>query len=138
MKTKYVYNGLISLYVNFHNNWTMWSTNLLVKICRWGGGGEGKRAKGSITTLDFNLYMKFCGKNLFVDVLEEQFKQSMYIAENLFIVSDNSTGEKVKENEEARMSMQVAPDKLFGLLLILQRRCSPKQERLWKRKEKSY
>ena len=42
MKTKYVCRGLISLYVNFHNNRTMWSTNLHVKICRW--GGEGKRA----------------------------------------------------------------------------------------------
>ena len=36
MKTKYVFCGLISLYVNFHNNRTMWSTNLHVKICRWG------------------------------------------------------------------------------------------------------
>ena len=36
MTTKYVCRGLISLYVNFHNKWTMWSTNLLVKICRWG------------------------------------------------------------------------------------------------------
>ena len=36
MKTKYVCRGLISLYVNFHNNRTMWSTNLIVKICRWG------------------------------------------------------------------------------------------------------
>ena len=37
MKTKYVCHGLISLYVNFHNNRTMSSsTNLLVKICRWG------------------------------------------------------------------------------------------------------
>ena len=41
MKTKYVCRGLISLYVNFHNNRTMWSTNLHVKICGW-GGGEGK------------------------------------------------------------------------------------------------
>ena len=38
--------------------------------------------------------MKFCGKNLFVDVLEEQFKLRVDIAENLLIVSDNSTGEK--------------------------------------------
>ena len=45
MKTKYVCRGLIGLYVNFHNNRTMWSTNLHVKICRWGGGGEGKRAR---------------------------------------------------------------------------------------------
>ena len=36
MKTKYVCRGFISLYVNFHNNKTMWSTNLHVKICRWG------------------------------------------------------------------------------------------------------
>ena len=30
MKTKYVCRGLISLYGNFHNNRTMWSTNLQV------------------------------------------------------------------------------------------------------------
>ena len=40
MKTKYVCHGLISLYVNFHNNRTMWSENLLVKICRWGEKGK--------------------------------------------------------------------------------------------------
>ena len=34
MKTK-----IISLYVNFHNNRTIRSTNLLVKTCRCGGGG---------------------------------------------------------------------------------------------------
>ena len=45
MKTKFVCRGLISLYVNFHENWTMWSTNLLVKICRWGGGGRKKSPK---------------------------------------------------------------------------------------------
>ena len=42
MKTKYVWRGPISLYVKFHSNRTMWSTNLHVKICRW--GGKGKRA----------------------------------------------------------------------------------------------
>ena len=36
MKTKYVCRVLISLYVNFHNNPTMWSTNLRAKICKWG------------------------------------------------------------------------------------------------------
>ena len=36
MKSKYVFRGLISLYVNFHNNRTMWSTKLHEKICRWG------------------------------------------------------------------------------------------------------
>ena len=36
MKTKYVCRGLISLYVNFHNNPIKWSTNLHVKIRRWG------------------------------------------------------------------------------------------------------
>ena len=35
-KTKYVCRGLISRYVNFHNNRTMWSTNSHVKICRCG------------------------------------------------------------------------------------------------------
>ena len=43
MNTKYVCRGLISLYVNFHNNPIKWSTNLHVKIRRW--GGKGKRAK---------------------------------------------------------------------------------------------
>ena len=42
MKSKYVCRGLIGLYVNFHNNRTMWSINLHVKICRW--VGKGKRA----------------------------------------------------------------------------------------------
>ena len=37
MKTKYVCSGLISLYVNFHINWTMRSSNIHVNICRWGG-----------------------------------------------------------------------------------------------------
>ena len=50
MKTKYVCRGLISPYVNFHNNPTKWSTNLLVKICRW--GGKGKRAQISYTCID--------------------------------------------------------------------------------------
>ena len=45
MKTKYVCRGLISLYVNFRNNRTMWSTNLHVKIGRW---GNGKRAQTAI------------------------------------------------------------------------------------------
>ena len=36
MKSKFVCRGLISLYVNFHNNRTMWSTNFYVKTCRWG------------------------------------------------------------------------------------------------------
>ena len=35
MRTKYVCRGLISLYENFCNNRTMWSTNLHVKNCRW-------------------------------------------------------------------------------------------------------
>ena len=47
MKTKYVCRALISLYVNFHNNLTMWSTNLHVKICRWGGGRK-KSRKGIV------------------------------------------------------------------------------------------
>ena len=40
IKTKYVCRGLISLYVNFHKNRTMWSTNLHVKNSRWGRGKE--------------------------------------------------------------------------------------------------
>ena len=35
MKTKYVCRGLISPYLNFHYNQTMWSKNLHVKVCRW-------------------------------------------------------------------------------------------------------
>ena len=42
MMTKYVCRGLISLYVNFHNNRSLSSTNLHVK--RASGGKEGKRA----------------------------------------------------------------------------------------------
>ena len=33
MKTKYVCHGL---FLNFHNNRTMWLTILHVKFCRWG------------------------------------------------------------------------------------------------------
>ena len=40
MKTKYVCRGLISLHVNFHNNRTMWSTNLHLKKLQVGGGKE--------------------------------------------------------------------------------------------------
>ena len=36
MKSKYVCRGLVSLYVYFHNNRTMWSTNLHIKLGRWG------------------------------------------------------------------------------------------------------
>ena len=43
MKTKYVCSGLISLYVNFHNNRTMSSTNLHVINCRWGKEKEPMR-----------------------------------------------------------------------------------------------
>ena len=39
MKAKNVVLGFISLYVNFHNNWTMWSMNLVVKFC-WCGEKE--------------------------------------------------------------------------------------------------
>ena len=42
MKTKYVCRGLISPYVNFRNNRTMWSTNLREKFA--GAGGKAKRA----------------------------------------------------------------------------------------------
>ena len=37
MKTKYVCSGFISLYVNFHDIPIKGSTNLHVKIRRWGG-----------------------------------------------------------------------------------------------------
>ena len=36
MKTKHVCRGLISPYVSFHYNRTIWSTNLHVKVCRLG------------------------------------------------------------------------------------------------------
>ena len=55
MKTKYVCRGIISLYVNFHNNRTMWSTNLHVKICSWGGGvGVGGKEKKPMLILSRN------------------------------------------------------------------------------------
>ena len=44
MKTKYVCRSHISLYVNFHNNRTMWSTNLHVKFCRWGEKEKERRS----------------------------------------------------------------------------------------------
>ena len=49
MKTKYVCRGLISLYVNFHNNRTMSSTNLHVKNCSCGGKGTRAEFYLSIT-----------------------------------------------------------------------------------------
>ena len=58
MKTKYVCRALISLYVNFHNNRTMWSINLHVKICRW--GGKEKRALESRGGRIFKNCRKFC------------------------------------------------------------------------------
>ena len=57
MHTKYVCRGLINLYVNFHNNRTMWSTNLHVKLCRWGGGG-GKSRKVILNRLSYNEFQK--------------------------------------------------------------------------------
>ena len=47
MKIKYVCRGFISLYVNFHNNRTILSTNLHVRICRCGGGERKKISKDS-------------------------------------------------------------------------------------------
>ena len=75
MKTKYVCRGLISLYVNFHNNWTMWSTNLHVKTCRW--GGEGKRAHGLIPE--------------WANVL---FKTSLYKNKHKFFALSSKSGSK--------------------------------------------
>ena len=52
MKTKYVCRGLISLYVEFHNNRTMWSTNLHVKFCRWG-----EKERAIYTTIYTEIYL---------------------------------------------------------------------------------
>ena len=40
MKTKYVCRGLISPYVNFHYNRTMWSKKFTCKNLQVGGGKE--------------------------------------------------------------------------------------------------
>ena len=48
MKTKYVCRGLISPYVNFRNNRTMWSTNLREKFA--GAGGESKKSRPLLRT----------------------------------------------------------------------------------------
>ena len=60
MKTEYVGRGLISLYVNFHNNRTMWSTKLHVKICRWGEKEKEPRpltvSFGSFTVPPFQIH----------------------------------------------------------------------------------
>ena len=42
MKTKYVCRGLIGLYVNFHNNRTMWSKKFTCNKLQF--EGKGKRA----------------------------------------------------------------------------------------------
>ena len=56
MKTKYVCRGFISPYVNFHYNQTMWSKDLHVKICRW--GGKGKRALTSFANFRISFLSK--------------------------------------------------------------------------------
>ena len=48
MKTKYVCHGLIYLHVNFHENRTMRTEILIIKNCRWGGGGKEKESKTSV------------------------------------------------------------------------------------------
>ena len=49
MKNNNVRRGLINLYVFFQNNRIIWSTNLHVKICRW--GEKEKRAENSLQKL---------------------------------------------------------------------------------------
>ena len=58
MKTKYVCRGLISLYVNFHNNRTMWTTNLHVKSCRWGE----KEKEPKLASVSWTIKSLFLGK----------------------------------------------------------------------------
>ena len=53
MRIKYVCRGFNSLYVNFHNNRTMWSTNLHLKVCRWGGGGK-SRILNPLSNMEFS------------------------------------------------------------------------------------
>ena len=38
MNTKYVCHGLFYQHVNFHDNRTILTVNLIIKNCRWGGG----------------------------------------------------------------------------------------------------
>ena len=62
MKNKYVCRGLISLYeqsdkVVFQNNPIKWSTNLHVKIRRW--GGKGKRAQSLSSLHEKNIGNQF-------------------------------------------------------------------------------
>ena len=46
MKTKYVYHGIISLHVNFHDNRKKRTVTLNIIICSWGGGGGWGGVKG--------------------------------------------------------------------------------------------
>ena len=46
--TKYVCQGWTSSHANFHNNRTMWTKILLVKICWWGGGGKSQDVFGEL------------------------------------------------------------------------------------------
>ena len=45
MQAKSVYHGPISPHANFLVNRLVGTVILLVKNCRWGGGGGGKRAQ---------------------------------------------------------------------------------------------
>ena len=40
MELKYVWHNLVSLHVNFHNDWTTPTVVFFVKNCRWGEGKE--------------------------------------------------------------------------------------------------
>ena len=68
MKTKYVCRGLNSLYVYFHNNRMMWSLNLHVKNCRWGGGGKEKEP---------NFFLAFISR--LIATFLPHFKSSLFL-----------------------------------------------------------
>ena len=60
MKTKYVCRGLISIYVNFHNNPNKWSTNLHVKIRRWGKRKKSRLLNSNqIGSFSFSPHLQF-------------------------------------------------------------------------------
>ena len=67
MKTKYVCRGFISPYVNFYYNRTMWSTNLHVKICRW---GERKKSRNTYCWMGKLQYLRGGDRNFGVKKLE--------------------------------------------------------------------
>ena len=76
--TKYVCRGLVGLYVNFHNNRTMWSPNLHVKNCRWGGVEE-KEPNRFLACKNGSLQFPSPLENLQIETVEKLLTGILYV-----------------------------------------------------------